>query len=168
MSQVITLIVGLLIVGLLGIFVIFPISNVNVDGEFEEGWVYGVFEEYEISEPVCCSYHGSTEIKLEGQGWLWFHYNCEYIMEDNLEEGKVYGFYYTSSEVQYAITREFGEPQGRWLPYIDKIVDCENNVLWESHYGDIPQVCWTSFFVIAIVLILPIAFYLKWKEKGDE
>jgi len=158
MPAVIMLMVGISVVAAVLLAVGVPR---NVDGEFEEGWIYGKFEGYKYQEPVCCSYYGSTEIKLEGRGWEWFHYNCEYILDDNLEEGKVYGFYYTSSEVPWAITRNWNEPSGRWLPYIEKIVDAENNVLWESHYGDLPEVCWTIIFVGIVILVGIIFIYWK-------
>jgi len=164
-GSIISLILGTIALIVVAILILQPISDRQVDGEFKEGWIYGKFEGYEIQEPVCCSYYGSTEIKLEGHGWKWFHYNCEYIMEDNLENGTIYGFYYTSSEVQWAITRDFGEPTGRWLPYIEKIVDCENTVLWESHYGELPQVCWTIIFVVAVVLISPLVVYYVCKRR---
>ena len=106
------------------------ILHPGVDGEFEEGVVFGSFQKYKLIEPVCCSYYGATQIKLHNQSWLWFHYEVPFVKQ--LEKDKVYGFYYTSSRVQWATTRDRGEPTSRWLPYVYKIVDYENKIIWED------------------------------------
>jgi len=161
MDRVITLFAG--VVGVVTIILliqfILPLPGNQVDGEFEEGVIFGVFEKYKLQEPVCCSYYGATEIKLQNHSWLWFHYDIDYVK--NLEPGKVYGFYYTSSEVEYATN-----PGSRWLPYIDKIVDCEDNVMWESHYGELPPVCISIILIIVIVIVVVFLFagYMDYRE----
>ena len=148
--KLILVVIAICVVMFISAFTFVP---TGIDGEYQEGIIYGKLQNFKVEESSgFCGSYGYTEIKLEGHERLRYTFAVDYVNE--LEVGKVYGFYYKSYEMGYSTTRNFGEPTSYWTTCLDKIVDCENNVLWKSTYGEMPGWCWTIIFVIVIILVL--------------
>lgn len=101
--------------------VFFPTS-----GEYREGVVFGSLSYVETDDSCGAWLYCYTYLEFYNQSSWWFGNPVNFV--HTLDLGKVYGFYYDSVEMPAGI---MGNPD-YWDLNLYKIVDCENNVLWEK------------------------------------
>ena len=100
-------------------------NDFSVDGEKVWFEYTGKLEFIDVENDICC--HCDTRIKLYNQSWI-RNYNCDESLE-TIALNQTYTFYTEPFKEQLAAS-----PGWFWVEVVYRVIDVDNNVVWESHW----------------------------------